>query len=334
MSADLIIKELPDLNLVRLADELDKVAPKSVQTRNQDMRVNVRAGEIQVAPTVSVPFTGDTIRAFASWLDIPSKFLERADPEAQQFLLEHYLNRRPGDATVMYRDDTGIEIIREPGIKYIDPRRLVEIASRVIDTNAQVVEFWNTPDEFRLDVITPENFDRGIGGDRKVGDLTRGGIRIGQNVKMNHAPWVSEFLFRLACTNGMEIRDESSKVDARGATVEEVLAEFEIIADRAFRRVEDSIASFYELREQRVDNPERVINRIGHEQHISPRMRQRLVEIAPVIEPTMFDIINLITNQANDPSLKPGPRRSLQLAGGNIVTEHAARCSHCQARLN
>src|SRR5690606_39919886 len=68
----------------------------------------------------------------------------------------------------MYRDDTGIEIIREPGIKYIDPRRLVEIASRVIDTNAQVVEFWNTPDEFRLDVITPENFDRGIGGDFKV----------------------------------------------------------------------------------------------------------------------------------------------------------------------
>lgn len=334
MSVDLILREVPSTTVADLAEHLNKTQPKFAQTTNDQIRVNVRDSEVQVGENLSVPLTSRGIKAFGTWLDIPTKFLERADDEAQQFLLDHYLQRNRGGVMVVYHDD-GIETLRSPDLKFIDPRRVVDIAGRVVDERGIVLDYWNNPDEFRLDVIVPEGFDRGIGGDRRKGDITRGGIRIGQNTKANLAPWVSEFLFRLFCTNGMEVMDETNKVDARGATVDEVLMEFEILADRAFRRVEGTIASFYEMRDQKVDNPERTILRMADEQNIPARTAMRLAELAPAIEdPNMFEVINLITNQANDPALKDGPRRNLQLAGGRAVTEHAARCGHCQARLN
>jgi hypothetical protein len=49
----------------------------------------------------------------------------------------------------------------------------------------------------------------------------------------------------------------------------------------------------------------------------------------------MFDVVNLMTNQANNPSIdvRSSTRRNLQRAGGNIVTDHAERCGTCHSRL-
>src|SRR5690606_25687365 len=158
----------------------------------------------------------------AGWLDIPFKFLDRQDYDVQQYLLDVLLERNDGEARVSM-SDYGIEMIRSPKTSFVDPRSLVAVAAQAIDLKAEVVDYWNTPDEFRLDVIVPATFDVGIGGDLAVGDITRGGIRIGQNQRVNQtarAPWVSEYLYRLVCTNGMEMEDSNMKIDARGASVE------------------------------------------------------------------------------------------------------------------
>jgi hypothetical protein len=51
---------------------------------------------------------------------------------------------------------------------------------------------------------------------------------------------------------------------------------------------------------------------------------------------SMFELVNLITNTANDPSIRNriAVRRMLEQAGGQQVTSHIARCNHFQSRLN
>jgi hypothetical protein len=334
----MFIRELPGTTLSDLQERMEKADTKQVSVYGPEVKVDLRNKEFQLTEKVSVPADPEGIMSLGDWLDIPSKFLLRVDPDVQQYLLRQLLSK--SKEGVVFYTKGGVRRVVDPSIKIIDPRVLVDIASRVIDPKAPVVDHWHDNREFRLDVIVPENFDRGIGGDKSsglkkgLGDITRGGIRIFQNVKNNLAPSVSELLWRVTCTNGMEIMDEMLKVDARGNTVEEVLAHFEAMADRAFRRVEETISHFYELRDVPVDNPERVMLRIANEQNLPSRTAFALAERAPAIEDnSMFGLLNMITNAANEPTVKAGVRRNLQRIAGTVVSEEVDRCSHCKSKL-
>jgi hypothetical protein len=47
---------------------------------------------------------------------------------------------------------------------------------------------------------------------------------------------------------------------------------------------------------------------------------------------SMFDLANLITNQANIAPTS-GSSRRLQQAGGSLVNDHAARCPSCHQHV-
>lgn len=288
---------------------------------------------------IVIPMDTEGITALGNWLDVPSKFLTRLESDLQETLLTNLIQRHPATGNFVFNND-GLVTVREPNAKFFEPRRIVDRVLNVMDPTSPVIDHWNNLDEFRLDVVVPEGFDRGIGGDPAVGDLTRGGIRVGMDSKHNLAPWVQPYQYRLVCTNGMETMDAGLKVDARGSSVDEVLAEFEAAADRAFRRVEDEIAAFYEMRNQRVENPERTLIRMAQERGLPDRTVVTLAERVPSItdddgSTTMFDLINLLTNQANDPRIRSraGARRTLEQVGGSFVTEHKDRCTHCQSAL-
>lgn len=289
--------------------------------------------------TFEQPAGSSTVDALGSWLEVPASFLRRLDPELQQNLLMGLLRQAPGTMLIRF-NDTGIVEVRDPSTRVIDPRKMVDVAARVIDPQAPVVDFWSE-NEFRLDVMVPTGFERGWGGDPAEGDITGGGIRLFQDRKHNLAPSVAPFLYRLACTNGMEMEDDGLKVDARGQTVEQVLDELEEAAQRAFARVEDNIASFYDMRTQRVENPERALLRMAEERGLPSRTAMAMAQRIPAMtaddgSATMFDLVNLVTNQANDPLIRgrTGVRRTLEATGGSIVTEHTERCGHCQTKLS
>jgi len=331
------LREAPTLTLDEVREGLASRDGKQKQLPNRDIRLDLTGDSAVISVGgEDVPVTTQGLKAIGDWVEVPSKFLMRLDADLQQHLLSNLLDRQGAGVANVFYSDEGVEMVKDPKVKFIEPRRIVDMAIKVIDPQALAVDHWSTQDEFRLDVIVPDDFDRGVGGDLKKGDITKGGIRIAQDVKHNLAPSVSEFMYRLVCTNGMEIFDAGLKVDARGQTVDEVLAELEIAADHAFRRVEASIASFYDLREEKVDNPERSLLRMAEEQNISDRILVSMADVVPAIEGdvTMFDIVNLITNQANAPGMKSGPRRKLEQAGGTIVGDHADRCSQCQGRLD
>jgi hypothetical protein len=343
-------REVPTETLTQLRNRLD-VKAEMTTTPLEDFKLKLLDAE----PTISFgkgrarqefPAHLNSIVALGNILNVPSPFLKKQENDVRQTLLEMLIAKHPGEVLVRFNEGELLEV-QKPTALMIDPRRLVDAAMHVIDPKAIVVEAWQEPGiEFRCDVIVPEGFDRGIGGvkprkgTKQVGDITRGGIRFGVEHKRHLAPWVSQYLYRLVCTNGMERQDAGWKVDARGMTVEDVLKEFELQADRAFKGVEHAIRAHYDLRSQPVDNPERTLLRVGREQKLPDRVTMRLVEEAASSdlpdEPTMFDIVNLITNQGNDPDIadRPDVRRVFESCGGIIVADHAARCGHCMAKLN
>lgn len=344
----MFLRQKPTETLTTVLDKVD--ATETAETAvclNTQVELALTEGDTPTVrfgdqTTFEVPATPDTINALGKWLTVPAKFLGRLNADLQQHLLMGLLRQTPGNMLIRW-NDSGIVEVRDPGTRVIDPRWLIEAAARTITPEAPVVDFWSVPDDFRLDTIVPEGSDFGWGGDRPtgkraVGDITGGGIRIGQDRKHNLAPWVSPYLYRLACTNGYEMLDPGLKVDARGQTIEQVMSEFEAACQRAFGRVESDIRSFYDMRNQKVDNPERTVLRIAREQGLPERTALALVERVPAIvegDASMFDVVNMVTNLANDPSIahRSGVRRNLEITGGEIISEHVERCGHCHSRL-
>jgi hypothetical protein len=290
-----------------------------------------------------MPATQIGLGALAQWFDIPSKFLGRVLPDEQQFILEHRISRAPEEQIVIKFDpSTGLNEVYKAAGTRVNVEGLVEQMLTYLPEEASVVDWWSTPEEFRADAIVPEYYDRGIGGDTKVGDLTRGGVRVGQNRKQNLAPWVQPYMFRLICTNGMEVPDLGLRVDARGRDDFEVLNMFGQEVSRAFDRIEEDIKHFYEMREVKADDDvtglfHRMTRDLGLPTRTISAMEDTLTEaLSADDEVTMFHLVNHVTNAANDPLLRSrhNARRTLEQAGGQMISDHAARCSLCHSRLN
>lgn len=283
------------------------------------------------------------LNSLAQFFDVPTAFFNRVPGDEQQFILDHRIQRSADTpVTVKWTEKTGLEAIYPTNQTRVDLGYLGEQLLDVFPEDANVLEWWNTADDFRLDIIVPEGYDKGIGGDSKVGDITHGGIRVGQNRKQNLAPWVQTIMFRLACTNGMEVPDWGLKVDARGQDAETVVHLLMNEAIRAFDRVEEDIKHFYDLRTVPVtEDHTGMFRRLARETGIPERTIGRMENTLPDAllaeeEVSMFHLVNHMTNQANNPSLlgHRNARRALEQAGGQLVSDHAARCNLCHSRLS
>jgi hypothetical protein len=341
---------LPGITLEELATEYDQhLETWGGATRDLRFRLEGETPVVQVGGA-EVPVTESGLKSVASFLDIPPKFLLRQDPDIQQHLLETLSNRSEKQDVTVYFREGGVQEVRKAGETRLRPHRLLEAAMKTFPGNSPIVEHWNHPEDLRVDVIFPEDFERGIGGDPQapgvpgVGDITRGGVRIGQDRKMNTAPWIQPFLYRLVCTNGMELPDEGIKIEARGAQEREIEALFEAEIARAVDRLETDIQAFYDLRNTTLGtDPTGALHRAANEQNLPLRTVGRMEDLVPALlndtedgaEITMFDIVNLMTNQANDPRLTSNRsgRRNLQRAGGVLVNDHSERCGTCHSRL-
>jgi hypothetical protein len=337
----LYMRDLPGTTLADLAVELDQQSfvwgggAHEVEPRlDQEVPAMILGGrEIQT--------TADGVKAFASYFDIPPKFFTRLEKDEQQWLLKSRMEHLGGELTVRY-GATGINEVYKPTIVRVEPQRLVAAALKTFPANSPIVDWWCDTEELQVDVIVPEGYERFIGGDLVEGDLTRGGVRFGQDRKHNTAPWVQPFMYRLYCTNGMEVPDLGLKVDAARASAEEVEAMFEGEIRRAVDRLESDIHAFYDLRNQKLGNdPTGVLRRSALDQNLPNRTVGTLEDLLPSVlgednDPSMFDVVNLMTNQANNPTigLRSSSRRNLQRAGGGLVFDHAERCATCHSRLS
>lgn len=339
----LYLRDLPGRTLADLADEVNTDDAQwggvttEMDVRIEDDRMYFVFGGQQVPATV------DGMEQLASFVDVPRNYLSRIDPDMQQFNLSQMLRRNPANVAVRYTED-GIHEVYKPDRVRLEPKQIVDKAIGVMGEEAELVESVIDSDELFFDVMVPDGFDRGIGGDPAVNDITRGGLRFTQNRKNNHAPQVNTFLFRLVCTNGLVIPETGLTLDARGSTVESLLAELEMAAERAFGQVEEELEHFYGLRQQRVEGDvTQTVLRVAQEQGLPDRTAMALSRRVPDQlnpetlghEVTMFDVVNLMTNQANHSDIRNrrNSRRALEWAGGNLVRSVADRCGTCHQQI-
>jgi hypothetical protein len=329
------LRDLPGTTLIDLADQVDQKlttwggGAHEITLHLEDDEPTLSLGGTDVVAARS------GMMALASFFEIPPKFFDRLEKDEKQWLLNSRMEYTGGDLTVRHGDNGIVEVFK-PSTVRVDPVSLVERALRVFPAEAQIVDWWCDATDLQVDVIVPEGFEQHIGGDPAVGDLTRGGVRFGQDRKNNTAPWVQPFLYRLVCTNGMEVPDLGLKVNARNASAEEIEAQFESEMRRAVDKLEADIHAFYDLRSQKVgDDPTGAMRRAAKERNLPERTVSRLLGTSLGNDPSMFDIANAMTNLANDPSfgVRTSSRRNLQTAGGGLVVDHARRCNTCHSRL-
>jgi hypothetical protein len=338
------VRELSEQTLADLAEQVDE------RSREEDIFL----GEVRVDLTTDtenpvlhlgadeVEASTRTMESVTSFLNIPAPFYKRLHPDEREWICNRLIRRVPGVATFMLDPGHTVLGIYTSGKPPINPSRICNSIAKIVGADALVYDHRNSADEFSVDVYAPTDSKHAYTGKvgRLVGDITQAGLTVGQDRKRNLSPYAQPWFMRLACTNGMEMRDEGLKIDGRRSeTVDEVLAEFEALAKQAFERVEDAIEHYYALDQKKVPNPERTLRAISREHSVSDRTLVDLLDLAATDElpddPTMFDIVNLITNQANDPSLvnRYRVRREFQAVGGAVVTESAHRCNHCQQKV-
>lgn len=331
-----IIRPPSDTELQQVLEEWSR----PVQTSNvhvDTIRVDLEADE----PTIAfgrheVPSTSQGVEALLRYLGMPVKYTMEAPTDEQQFMISHRLDRaEDAEIRVEYTGD-GIEMLRGAKQFYVDPGMLVEKVAKHMPADSHVRDHWLTGEELRLDVYTSVDTDERLaGGDRQVGDLTLGGIRLFQNRKTNQMPEVQTYLYRLACTNGMEVPNEAIRVDGRRGDLSEVFEEeIEAMIIQALETVQGSINSYYDMRRQKIEGDRTgVMRRMAREAGLAERAINLIADQSAAFEePTMFDFTNMITNLANG-APRTNRARTLQRAGGGIMNDHRARCSHCHQAL-
>ncbi len=332
------IKNLPQVTVTDLIEQAD-VPKETVVVPTDQVRVsyNLQSDDSIRIGDREVPFTGAGLVALGDWLKIPSKFLDRL-PTGLVPTLVNGLLADTHDEVAITLTDSGVEDAHQPNGRRIDPRSVFEIAARVVSPDAQVVDYRRNNQNYSFEVITRPTVVEEA--ELAVRDISHGGLRFGQEWKENLAPWVQPYIYRLICTNGMEIPDSTLAITSRGNTMEEVLASLEEMAQVAFGRVESDIQAFYDMRNVTVEHPAMVLARMGREQGISENRLMHIIEGLPEYldengRCTQFDLVNILTNEANNPNLvnRFQAMRTLQQAGGNIAFEHATRCGTCQSRL-
>jgi hypothetical protein len=329
--------------------EVLRVEPKDVKFHLDATDATIALGEREV------PATPEALQAFGDVFQIPAPFLKRAVDQVSKDTINAVFNDMV--QTSLHKDvrvalnGEHLADIGEWGRDPINARQVVQAATNVLGADAEVVRLIDQPGTFfGFDARVADDAEVGIYGDgsvtahdgNRVNDVTAGGLRLSLDLKRGLAPSVTEYMHRLVCTNGMTTIDEGLKIDARGQTVDEVIADLERAAQIAFSRVEASAAAFYDLREQRVSNVEQAIRQIARERGVPDRSTLALIDLAATTdmpdEPTMFDVVNLFTNLANRPGLRDGGRLILEAAGGAVIAEnaarqHAARCGHCEQKV-
>lgn len=338
----LFLRERPATTLNDVLESVGSPQGKVVLVDSADVRFHLGGDtpSVRLGDGVEVYAGPDTLTAMAAYAALPTKWLLRQEALLQEHIFAAIYGALGVEVNVRYEPHKIYEMWDAEREGSIEPRSLIEIAAKVLGGRAEVVYYSLDQIEFRLDAIVPRTARRGIGGDKEEGDTTRAGLRMGMNRKRNLAPWVQPLFYRIPCTNGMEVPSPGLRVDARGLEVDQILVEIETRASWTLGAADKRIEHFYALRDQKVADPVLLIRRVGMENGIPARTVDAIVALLPEYledesSASLFEVVNVITNYANEESIRSRETssRALEIAGGAIVSEAIERCGQCQAKL-
>lgn len=345
----MILRDKPTMTLADLAED-SSFSARYAEWGGPLANISVRledAEPVIVFGDHEVPATAHGLEAIGSYVDIPTKFLGRIEPDEQQFVISRRIERASeSNVSIAWTTEGGVKEVRKASAVRVQAEEILDSVIQVMPQDSLVVQWVNDSSDLMIDTIVPLDHTRYTGGDKKVGDITKGGVRFGQDRQRNLAPWAQPYIYRLRCTNGMELPDSTLKIDARGMEEFEILASLRQKGRDALEDVTKKIDAFYDLRSQPLGSDRTgALHRIAREAELPertafalesalPGYMQEDFDLGTTFEATMFHLVNLLTNAANNPNISLASQRRLQRVGGNLVIEHAARCDYCHSKLN
>lgn len=286
-------------------------------------------------------------RSLSKYLGVSKSYLAKCPPDLKAHNLNYWLDQKPNVAVTVETLDSRVVSFHRPNLVLLPIREVADVIVDAMDPNDEIVQLLRDSKQFHIDIITPKEVEvspvDGIEdrqrGEREIGDITRGGVRVLSSPSEVKAPAVVPYLHRLWCTNGCSAPVEDGLITLRGNTVEEVLQEMNDVMRRVRSEIDTKLDEFAEMASKRVPgSPSRFARQIGNEYGVPARVMTRIldrVELLPEDTATLYDVQQIFTQAANGAVPYRTMMRLQTLAGDMAMdTEHVVhRCNTCERLL-
>lgn len=272
----------------------------------------------------------DGLESLGRYLTIPRKFLAKLPTNLADETVSHFLQKwSDADATFSIADEQ-LKKVSSSLLPVYDYRDYIGVIQSVMPANAEVCDFLY--DKSRLEVNIRTNI---LTTTPRVNDVTEGGLRfVGYVGPTSKQPYVSSYMERLICSNGMTTTEEGSSIRIKGMTVPDIIGEMERYANELLAdTVPNRLQQWSDLTTQNVSNPATLINALGRRYRIGANVVSHMIENMSEIEGnSVYDVVNFITSYQNNDTV--GYRTSLRLQhlGGEVIRNHNTRqcvvCNH------
>lgn len=308
---------------------------KSHNTLLGDLEVSADCSSLRLkSSSIEFPWDEQAERAVAQYLSIPKTYLHKCEPEFRAHTVNHWIAAAEGAETTveyMVRDDENALIaLQRPDRPVLPLSSVAEIVTRCFDPQDEVIQLLRDEAKFHLDVATSHSVEvppvESLP-DRRVGDITRGGVRIMATPHKSTPPVVQGYFHRLACTNGMTDDREEGTIRLKGRTAEELIEELEVAAQRVLGTMQERLNAYAATATKRVPgNPAAFAFRIAQETGLSNGVTERIMSRAgalPVDDEnvSIYDIVNIFTEvaQSGTKDIKYGTRVKMQEVAGAMT---------------
>lgn len=329
-----------------LKEHLEGVRERSIETTLGDIDVDADASRIRLGSGEDFHLDEQAERSLAQYLGVSKAYLAKCPPDLKAHNLNYWLRRRENAAAVIEVVGDHWVTVHKPGLLILPLARVADIVTATMDPGYEIVQLLRNDTKFHVDIITDHHVEVAPDdriedrqrGQRAVGDITHGGVRILANPSEVEAPQVLTYLHRLWCTNGSTSPEDQGTIRLKGNTVEDILVEMEGACRRVMGDLDAKLESYAALATTYPPgSPTRFAYQLGREYGLPQRLMDRIMERVSVLpeDATLYDIQQVFTELANG-SVNYRLMTKLQHLSGDLAfdTDHVThRCGTCERLL-
>ncbi|ACH62174.1 hypothetical protein MYRNA_205 [Mycobacterium phage Myrna] len=335
-----------------LKQSLEGVNEQSLEVTFSGIAVDDEARSLRIDTgshegTREFQFDEQLERSLSKYLGVSKSYLAKCPPDLKAHNLNYWLDQKPNVAVTVEVLDDRVVAFHRPNLVILPIREVADVITQAMEPGDEVVQLLRDETSFHIDIITPKSVEvdpvEGIEdrqrGERQIGDITRGGVRVLSSPTEVKPPVVVPYLHRLWCTNGCSAPVEDGTIRLRGNTVEEVLEEMNQVMRRVRGNIDQQLEDFAEMASKRVPgSPSRFARQIGNEYGIPARVMTRVldrVELLPEDTATLYDVQQVFTQAANGTVPYRTMMRLQTLAGDMAMDTDTVvhRCQTCERLL-
>lgn len=330
-----------------LKEHLSGVRERSLEMTLGDIEVDSEARTIRTTTGEEFQLDEQAERSLANYIGVPKAYLAKCPPDLKAHNINYWLKRRENAAAVIEAVGDHWVTIHKPGLLILPLARVADVITATMDPDYEVVQLIRNDTKFHIDIITPHSYveidpDERIEdrrrGERSVGDITHGGVRIISNPTEVEAPQVLTYLHRLWCTNGSTSPEAEGTIRLKGNTIDDIFVELEGACRRVMGDLNAKLEDYAALsRTFPPGSPTRFAYQLGREYGLTQKLMDRVIERVNVLpeDATLYDIQQIFTELANG-AVNYRTMVKLQHLSGDLAFNTDAvthRCNTCERLL-